>query len=295
MTSIFSIIIRPKNSTLPLVKSPVVFNRPRGWRVVLPTVQSEGTNGKQFSNDKAKLSSDVSRNTRKVSGNSYFADDVASSSTCYETAFTSVEPQTRIIRQKCANILRRSRSSERFLDDDNPGTNLRPSEKDNIYRSLDRLRSKSGGYVNVAAFGSADCLDRMENNCLWYPADPSDSWTTHSRSISSLSCYPSAVTGLSPPSFSDFSSASSSRAGDYENLRHLPQFSQSSLGEESPSAEGLRLYRNSPSKRFIGRRKGLEFYYGVKACRPGELLPDFVFICLMFCCRDTDVFTRIGI
>lgn len=146
---------------------------------------------------------------------------------------------------------------------------------ENFYRSLDRLRSKSGGYVNVAAFGSADCLDRIGSDSLWYPDDTADTWA--SRSVSSLSCYPSTVTGLSPPNLSDYSTSvsSSTQFHDYQQLHGLPPH----VAEDSPHGHGLRLYQNSPSKRLIGRRKGLEFYYGAKACRPGNYFSDD-YICI---------------
>ena len=183
------------------------------------------------------------------------------SNACYETAFTTAEPMTRIISQNYPTMPRRSHSSDHILEKESDASSQAfPRESDNsyMYHSLDRLRSRSGGYVNVAAFGSVDCLDRSTGTELWTD--------THSRSISSLSCHRSAATGLSPLSFSDASIATAcTNRDDYENLRHLSM-------EESPLGLSgqLRIYRNSPSKRLIGRRKGLEFYYGAKACKPGN-------------------------
>ena len=245
---------------------------------------------------------------------------------CYETAFTSVEPETRIIPQDEVEFLRRSSSSSRrrfeaIRHQHHKPSNLHPirsfrlpgadltgsmdprrrgfpgGEKENvIYRSLDRLRSKSGGYVNLAAFGSVECLDRLDrtenNSQVWgYPEDYSNvsSWTNetpsstlhqhHSRSISSLSSFRTNRTGLSPSSFSD----STQSAHDYENLREFSRMLQMSNMSNSSSCtagtnkspvnlrnNGSHLYHCSPSKRLIGRRIGLEFYYGAKACRPGN-------------------------
>ena len=226
---------------------------------------------------------------------------------CYETAFTSAEPETRIIDQDHVDFLRRAASSRRAANVQNANvqrpvfdgfrvpanvklTRADTSNKENVYRSLDRLRSKSGGYVNLAAFGSADCLDRTtgERSQWWYPDDSMGaSWinetTTsamhHSRSVSSLSSCRTGATGLSPSSFSESGVLSSTLAGqceNYENLRefsHLLHSSTDACNETSPSdgCSGLRSYRSSPSKRLIGRRKGLEFYYGARACRPGNL------------------------
>jgi len=270
---------KPKYCSLPVVKSPVVFNRPRGWHPSTETprvfIQREKAvpATRQSLNPQMKPSSTITGRHPA----SYFTasgDLTTSSSACYETAFTSVEPRTRIIPQRCASILRRSRSSERCLDDnprtrtENASHGVRNAEKSNLYRSLDqkcldRLRSKSGGYVNVAVYGSADCLDRIGSDSLWYPDDSAD--TVNSRSISSLSSYRnSAVTGLSPPTQScDYSDYSASILS--ASQLNMPPHSS----EDSPHGEGLRFYQNSPSKRLIGRRKGLEFYYGAKACRPG--------------------------
>jgi len=198
------------------------------------------------------------------------------SNACYETAFTTAEPKTRIVSQSHATMPRRSQSSDLTLDNDSDtilGSQGFRREKNHensyMYHSLDRLRSKSGGYVNVAVFGSVDCLDRSDPDR--YSECGTDLWMTsnatvvHSRSISSLSCH-HGVTGLSP-SFSDSSVATATTQHNYENLPHLSE-------EDSPHGLNgqLRIYRNSPSKRLIGRRKGLEFYYGAKACRPGNPL-----------------------
>jgi len=273
-------LAKPRYSSLPVVKSPVVFNRPKNWRATGEVTDQSLCRRMKLSTGLPASRID-SANSRSTVPASYFSGDITSSSACYETAFTSVEPQTRIIPQRCATILRRSRSSENQLDDDRHQNNvkaqphnLRSDVKDknameSFYRSLDRLRSKSGGYVNVAAFGSADCLDRIGSDSLWYPDDSADTWT--SRSVSTLSGYPSTVTGLSPPTLSDYSSVSSSgQFYDYQQLRGLPPH----VTEDSPHGHGLRLYQNSPSKRLIGRRKGLEFYYGAKACRPGLVTPE---------------------
>jgi len=79
---------------------------------------------------------------RPAVSTSYFSGDITSSA-CYETAFTSVEPRTRIIPQRCATILRRSRSSEHQLDDNRhqnpekaPPQNFRSNEKDKVIFSL---------------------------------------------------------------------------------------------------------------------------------------------------------------
>ncbi|KAG7172204.1 DEP domain-containing protein 1B-like, partial [Homarus americanus] len=76
------------------------------------------------------------------------------------------------------------------------------------------------------------------------------------------------------------------RLHNYENLPDLSKQLSSSANELSdrwadrtpygqvpPYAEGgvWRHYHSSPSKRLIGRRKGIEFYYGSKACLPGLL------------------------
>lgn len=199
--------------------------------------------------------------------------------TCYETAFTTVEPRTRLVINDEVTLPRRSHSSDHLLGEEakKPSSRFvggprRSPQNDNssIYHSLDRLRSKSGGYVNVAAFGSVDCLDR--SGVDWCPDGSSDLWTSsvasmHSRSVSSLSSHRATATGLSPSPVSESSTASHSVQRDYENFRFIPT-------EDSPanSRGPLRVYKNSPSKRLIGRRKGLEFYYGAKACRPGNTL-----------------------
>lgn len=214
--------------------------------------------------------------TKTPANQSYYSSSDVSSNACYETAFTSVEPRTRLVTSKEVTLPRRSHSSDQLLDEETkksrawPVNSLRrsPAKENSLYRSLDRLRSKSGGYVNVAAFGSVDCLDR--SGVDWCPDGSSDAWASsinsmHSRSVSSLSSHRAAVTGLSPSPVSEASIGSMNR--DYENFRYIPT-------DDSPfNAKGpLRVYRNSPSKRLIGRRKGLEFYYGAKACRPGNTL-----------------------
>ncbi len=142
------------------------------------------------------------------------------------------------------------------------------------------MRSKSGGYVNVAAFGSADCLQQINyeeekftsptcNSSEWRQAELWTPSTASIRSISSLSSHHrTTITGLSPPSALV---ASNSTDPDENWGRHFG----TSLTDDSPTGgamdgqQHLRSYRNSPSKRLVGRRKGLEFYYGAKACRPG--------------------------
>lgn len=211
---------------------------------------------------------------------------------CYETTFTSVEPETRIIPQEEVDFLRRTgRASSRRrrpqFPADGGGADPRrrgfaaAGEKENlVYRSLDRLRSKSGGYVNVAAFGSADRVwgYPQDYTALSGPSSDSDKvgcvveQPSHSRSVSSLNS--TNGTGLSPCSLSD----SEHGSHDYENLRHLSHLFQSSnRSKTAPTlggyAEGFsRVFHSSPSKRLLGRSKGLEFYYGAKACRPGNQL-----------------------
>ena len=191
------------------------------------------------------------------------------SSACYETAFTTAEPVTRMISQ--ANIARRSRSSDDVLNDGKQAPFSRTfhrrhnerKETSQIYYSLDRLRSKSGGYVNVAAFGSIDCLehpisDKNSENSLWTV----DQLSMNGHSVSSLSCH-TAGTGLSPSSFAEASTVTSVNYGSASYSRPNNQLD---LGDE------ILHYDSSPSKRLIGRRKGLEFYYGAKACKPGNSL-----------------------
>lgn len=184
-------------------------------------------------------------------------------SCCYETAFTTAEPRTRIVHQSHL-LTRRSQSSDLILEQEHPSLGDQMKEA-YVYRSLDRLRSKSGGYVNVA------CLDdgaQQLPDVEWHRAEL---WTPSTASIRSVSSLSSQRTGLSP---SSFTTASSGASPDYAaNWRH---FAQPVDDDQSPSFGGsaadqqkLRSYRNSPSKRLVGRRKGLEFYYGAKACRPG--------------------------
>lgn len=218
-------------------------------------------------------------NERSVDGD----DDAC----CYETAFTTAEPQTRmVIRQsRLLTLPRRSQSSELILEESSRPSGGLAAQQQNpaVYRSLDRLRSKSGGYVNVAAFGSADCLlDQMDGprsplsstlttewrrGELWTPS------TASIRSISSLSSQQtSAITGLSPPS--TLMNSTGPTAADQEAWgRHFRPKSEDESPPSGSASDGqkhLRSYRNSPSKRLVGRRKGLEFYYGAKACRPGK-------------------------
>lgn len=76
-------------------------------------------------------------------------------------------------------------------------------------------------------------------------------------------------------------------APNYENVSDLSKQLSSSANELSdrwadrtpygqvpPYAQGgvWRHYHSSPSKRLIGRKKGIENYYGSKACLPGMLL-----------------------
>ena len=155
---LFFLFPRPKYCSLPVVKSPVVFNRPRGWHPSTETprvfIQREKAvpATRQSLNPQMKPSSTITGRHPA----SYFTasgDLTTSSSACYETAFTSVEPRTRIIPQRCASILRRSRSSERCLDDnprtrtENASHGVRNAEKSNLYRSLDQKWSISIPFI----------------------------------------------------------------------------------------------------------------------------------------------------
>ncbi|XP_046650662.1 DEP domain-containing protein 1B-like isoform X3 [Daphnia pulicaria] len=261
--------------SFPVAKSPLVGSRTRSWQVgngaqrdpqmlnIRRFLDDEVVSTNQKGGREPKHATIAGRRLHRVNSNA-----------CYETAFTTAEPKTRIVSQSHATMPRRSQSSDRTLDNDSDSVlgsqgfrREKNHESSYMYHSLDRLRSKSGGYVNVAAFGSVDCLDRSDPDR--YSESGADLWMSsnnatvvHSRSISSLSCH-HGVTGLSP-SFSDSSVATAATQHNYENLPHLSE-------EDSPHGlDGqLRVYRNSPSKRLIGRRKGLEFYYGAKACRPG--------------------------
>ena len=115
---------RPRYSSLPVVKSPVVFNRPKNWRATGEVTDQSLCRRMKLSTGLPASRID-SANSRSTVPASYFSGDITSSSACYETAFTSVEPQTRIIPQRCATILRRSRSSENQLDDDRHQNNVK--------------------------------------------------------------------------------------------------------------------------------------------------------------------------
>lgn len=275
---------RPANyQSFPVVKSPLVCNRTRSRQ--LGNGAHSTQRDPQILNIRRFLHDEVVSTSRKgdrehkiIAAHATVADrhlHRISSNDCYETAFTTAEPKTRIVSQSHATISRRSPSFDCTFDKESDSTlgfqgfcREKNHESSYIYHSLDRLRSKSGGYVNVAAFGSVDCLDRSNpDRCsesaadLWMTSNPT---VVHSRSISSLSCH-HGVTGLSP-SFSDSSLATTTQH-NYENLPRLSE-------KDSPYGLNgqLLVYRNSPSKRLIGRRKGLEFYYGAKACRPGNPL-----------------------
>ena len=211
-------------------------------------------------------------------------------SACFETAFTGVEPHTRLVSQNkltfshpsnfSSQCLREKTTSE--MNNSSRTQNLSTQGKPYFHRSLenvhlDHLRSKSGGYVNVAAFGSTDCLDTLEylkENVKCYPVN--------TRSIANLSCHQSElITGLSP-SISELSlmtSTSSQQNYDNENSRYMSHIFESASEESPLGYEGqLRNYRNSPNKkRLIGRRKGLEHYYGSEACRPGNKINLFFY------------------
>lgn len=206
---------------------------------------------------------------------------------CYETAFTSAVPETRIIPHDSVPFLRcssrlSSRGASAPAAESGGGRGSRcPSRisqaggverklafqarnKENNYssRSLERLRSRSGGYVNVAAYGSTDVLH-------WQPESFAElTMLHHSRSVSSLSSYHTTLT--SPTSFFDASSSPSGQVHDYENVGDFSHLFQPAA-ISPPAGRGLCSYRCSPSKKLVGRRKGLEFYYGAKACRPGNL------------------------
>ena len=266
------------------MKSPLLCNRTRSLQLGNGAHKTERDpqmlNIQRFLDDEVVSTNHKESRNLKLMGTHVTVADRrlhrVSSNACYETTFTTAEPKTRIVTQNHATISRRSQSSDRTLDKESDSTlgsqgfrREQNPESSYMYHSLDRLRSKSGGYVNVAAFGSVDCLDR--SNLDRYSECGTDLWMTsnatmtHSRSISSLSFHPG-FTGLSP-SFSDSSVATATTQHNYENLPHL---------SEEYNANGLNgqllIYRNSPSKRLIGRRKGLEFYYGAKACRPGNPL-----------------------
>ncbi|XP_032780298.2 DEP domain-containing protein 1B isoform X1 [Daphnia magna] len=267
------------HQTLPVAKSPLACNRTRSRRVANDTQSNYQMPGvRKCMNDfevihretggegnlSVKRVASVSRRLHRVPSNA-----------CYETAFTTAEPMTRIVTSAVRTSISRINESSEHVCNEDPGGTLNSyeyrrqhhSENPSMFHSLDRLRSKSGGYVNVAAFGSLERLDR--SNSDRYSGIESDSWMAcnasvmHSRSVSSLSCHQTVATGLSP-SFSETSVGTSAMHNNYENLYHISE-EDKSFGLSGQ----LRIYRNSPSKRLIGRRKGLEFYYGAKACKPG--------------------------
>ena len=116
----------------------MVFNRPRNWRATGEVINRSINQRVNLGTDIPAAKNTSANNRAAVSAN-YFSGDMTTSSACYETAFTSVEPQTRIIPQRCATILRRSRSSEHQLDDNchqkldkaSPN-NLRSNDKDKV-------------------------------------------------------------------------------------------------------------------------------------------------------------------
>ncbi|XP_057374613.1 DEP domain-containing protein 1B-like isoform X3 [Daphnia carinata] len=268
------------HQTLPVAKSPLACNRNRSQRMANDTQRNY-----QMPSVRKCMDDFIAMNRETGGGRNMFVRHVTSvsrrlhrvpSNACYETAFTTAEPMTRIVTSAGrTSISRVNESPDQICNGDRGGTlnsyeyrRQHHSENPSMYHSLDRLRSKSGGYVNVAAFGSLDRLDR--SNSDRFSGIENDSWMAcnatvmHSRSVSSLSCHQTMATGLSP-SFSDTSIGTTTTHHNYENLYHVSEEQDKSHGLSGQ----LRIYRNSPSKRLIGRRKGLEFYYGAKACKPG--------------------------
>lgn len=259
------------------MKSPLLCNRSRSSRITADQRNSQSSL-QQFSRNL------VQENVRSSAQHSEFIKSISKecsvsvvrrlhqvpSNKCYETAFTTAEPTTRVLSQDYPSLSRRSYSSDQILsnaiDSYSHGTHKESTSSPYMYYSLDRLRSKSGGYINVAAFDSMDCLEQATEEKHYVVNHATHNSTViHSQSISRLGTHRTIVTGLSPSSSSETSITTVNNLHDYENFRLIPLI-------ESPGLFGeLRVYRNSPSKRLIGRRKGLEFYYGAKACKPGKI------------------------
>ncbi|XP_057374612.1 DEP domain-containing protein 1B-like isoform X2 [Daphnia carinata] len=256
------------HQTLPVAKSPLACNRNRSQRMANDTQRNY-----QMPSVRKCMDDFIAMNRETGGGRNMFVRHVTSvsrrlhrvpSNACYETAFTTAEPMTRIVTSAGrTSISRVNESPDQICNGDRGGTlnsyeyrRQHHSENPSMYHSLDRLRSKSGGYVNVAAFGSLDRLDR--SNSDRFSGIENDSWMAcnatvmHSRSVSSLSCHQTMATGLSP-SFSDTSIGTTTTHHNYENLYHVSEEQDKSHGLSGQ----LRIYRNSPSKRLIGRRKGL--------------------------------------
>ena len=265
-----------------MVKSPLTSNNRQKYSRKPSTGFTDTPSRLRYINQRRELPGLMAPRCRKAVPTNFFSHNLQLSA-CFETAFTGVEPHTRIVSQNKLTLLGQSNSSTQSLSMQEKTDlslsnsmdlfgNLPNQEKPFFHRSLEHLRSKSGGYVNVAAFGSADGLidSPMEQNenCKTFPAKITDS-----RSISSFDC-DQWMTGLSP-SMSELSlvtTASSQSNSDYENTRYMSHVIQSSSEESPLGCEGQLInYRTSPStKRLIGRRKGLEHYYGNYACRPGK-------------------------
>lgn len=276
-----SCCFRPKNHLcLPIVKSPVVCSRTRSLcakndlQEVRSSPHVSNVRHLQYNESTSQISTYTKQiNPQRVQcdARSYCRLEELPFSACYETAFTTAEPMTRMVSHSDVNIPLQNNTSNHFMDAKQFGSPTDPHRihREKIrqiscsYQSLDRLRSKSGGYVNVAAFGSLDCLDR--SNTDKRSENLGDIWNSttsfmHSRSTSSLDYFGSSGTGLSPSSFSG--SSMSIMHHNYENL---------AVKDDPYESRGkILVYHNSPSKRLIGRRKGLEFYYGAKACKPGN-------------------------
>ncbi|XP_053647606.2 DEP domain-containing protein 1A isoform X2 [Cherax quadricarinatus] len=214
---------------------------------------------------------------------------------------------------------------------------------------LSHLRTKSGGFLNLALMPSSDSIDTVDSGntfsgppttcshtavmhqCSVSPVygyskrqehssiprtevlrrrhSTADGCLSHSLSSSGFSVYhsvlsqPSRNSPSNPPGppvpprsvrpvsgmggiYSASQLQESRRIHDYENVSDFSKQLSSSANELSdkwadrtpygqvpPFAKGgvWRHYHSSPSKRLIGRRKGIEFYYGSKACLPGLL------------------------
>ena len=268
------------SSSLPILKSPLSSNRQQFSR--MPPSRSGTPSRLRFLNERREHPCLMTPRSRKAVPTSCSYNIPLSA--CFETAFTGVEPHTRIVSQNQLTVSHRINFSSQSLKEKTANKmkesssiqNLSTKEKPYFHRSLenihslDHLRSKSGGYVNVAAFDSSDYLDTSE-----YLKENGKTHPGNTRSIASLSSNQSEwITGLSP-SISELSlitTTSSQQNYDNENTRYMSHIFESASEESPLGYEGqLRNYRNSPNKkRLLGRRKGLEHYYGSEACRPGN-------------------------
>ncbi|XP_071533389.1 uncharacterized protein [Panulirus ornatus] len=162
------------------------------------------------------------------------------------------------------------------------------------------------GYARTQECSAAprtDCIRRRittPDGCLSHSLSSSSSGCSGYHSALSHSSRNSTPNLLGPPvppraacpvsGIADIYSVSQSqeplKIPNYENVPDLSKQLSSSANELSdrwadrtpygqvpPYAQGgvWRHYHSSPSKRLIGRRKGIEFFYGSKACLPGLL------------------------